>query len=90
MMIHTNELEIQQTTGTSYWDCFKGIDLRRTEITVMAWISQVGCGQWFGGNVTYFLEQYGFPPEKAFDWGLGTPQFGMGSHDVCLVGDGQA
>lgn len=30
-----NELEIQQSAGTRYQDCFKGTDLRRTEVTVM-------------------------------------------------------
>src|ERR1700722_5470138 len=40
MMIHTNELEIQQTSGTTYWDCFKGVDLRRTELTVGTWLIQ--------------------------------------------------
>ena len=41
MMIHTNEYERQLTQGTTYWDCFKGTNLRRTEIACMVWISQV-------------------------------------------------
>ena len=32
MMQHTNQLEMDISAGTSYWDCFKGIDRRRTEI----------------------------------------------------------
>jgi SP family general alpha glucoside:H+ symporter-like MFS transporter len=32
MIVHTVKLENQVTAGTTYWDCFKGIDLRRTEI----------------------------------------------------------
>ena len=44
MMIHTNELEIQQSAGTSYLDCFKGTDLRRTEVTVMIWVIQQTSG----------------------------------------------
>lgn len=32
MMVHTNELEKQATTGVTYIDCFRGIDRRRTEI----------------------------------------------------------
>lgn len=31
-ILHTNEIEREMETGTSYWDCFKGTDLRRTEI----------------------------------------------------------
>ncbi|OXC59171.1 hypothetical protein AYX13_07134 [Cryptococcus neoformans] len=26
--------------GTSYWDCFRGVDLRRTEIAAAAWMIQ--------------------------------------------------
>ena len=44
MIIHTNELEVQQTSGTSYLDCFKGVDLRRTELTVMSWVVQQTSG----------------------------------------------
>ena len=40
MMIHTNELEKQITSGRTYWDCFKGVDLRRTEITCMTFAIQ--------------------------------------------------
>ncbi|PTB71571.1 MFS general substrate transporter [Trichoderma longibrachiatum ATCC 18648] len=32
MMVHTTALEEKMTAGASYWDCFKGVDLRRTEI----------------------------------------------------------
>jgi MFS transporter, SP family, general alpha glucoside:H+ symporter len=32
IMIHTTEMEAQFTAGTSYFDCFKGVNLRRTEI----------------------------------------------------------
>lgn len=35
MMVHTNELERQIEEGTSYIECFKGIDRRRTEIVMM-------------------------------------------------------
>jgi len=37
MIIHTNQLEKQQSAGTSYLECFKNpIDRRRTELTIMA------------------------------------------------------
>jgi MFS transporter, SP family, general alpha glucoside:H+ symporter len=32
MMVHTNEIEEKTTAGATYWDCFKGHDLRRTEV----------------------------------------------------------
>lgn len=77
MIIHTNEYERQVSAGTSYWDCLKGVDRRRTEICCMTWISQVTCGIWFGGNITYFLEQAGFDPQKSFDFGTGENALGF-------------
>jgi SP family general alpha glucoside:H+ symporter-like MFS transporter len=68
----TNELERSLDEGTSYADCFRGSNRRRTEIACVAWAAQVACGIWFGGNVTYFLEQAGFDSEHSFDLGLGT------------------
>lgn len=44
MIKATNELEKAMATGTTYVQCFKGIDLRRTEIASMAWIIQAFCG----------------------------------------------
>lgn len=40
MMQHTNQLEMDISAGTSYWDCFKGIDRRRTEIVCMVCINR--------------------------------------------------
>lgn len=36
MMVRTNEFEIATTAGASYLDCFKGTDLRRTEIACVS------------------------------------------------------
>ncbi|OBT53197.1 hypothetical protein VE04_07335 [Pseudogymnoascus sp. 24MN13] len=72
MIAHTNELEMQLQEGTSYLDCLRGPNLRRTEIASVVWMTQVLCGIWFGGNITYFLQQAGFNPDKSFDFGLGT------------------
>lgn len=40
MMVHTTALEEKITTGASYLDCFRGTDLRRTEIVCMCWAMQ--------------------------------------------------
>lgn len=77
MIVHTNEYERQISEGTSYWDCFKGTDARRTEIACVVWMAQVSCGIWFGGNIGYFLEQAGFPDSKAFDFGVGENAIGF-------------
>ncbi|KFY68782.1 hypothetical protein V498_10571 [Pseudogymnoascus sp. VKM F-4517 (FW-2822)] len=72
MIAHTNELEMQLQEGTSYLDCLRGPNLRRTEIASVVWMTQVLCGIWFGGNITYFLQQAGFNPDRSFDFGIGT------------------
>jgi SP family general alpha glucoside:H+ symporter-like MFS transporter len=41
MMIHTNELEQEIESGSSWLDCFRGIDLRRTEIACITFSGQV-------------------------------------------------
>lgn len=73
MIRYTNELELQETTGTSYVDCFKGTNLRRTEISCVVWVTQVFCEIWFGGNVAYFISVSGsFSSEQSFNLGLGS------------------
>lgn len=44
LMVHTNQLEKDEQAGTTYMDCFKGTNLRRTEISCMAFLSQVSDG----------------------------------------------
>lgn len=52
---HTNELEKSMQEGVSYRDCFKGIDLRRTEVVVGIWLVQTLGGQNLMGYFSYFL-----------------------------------
>lgn len=77
MMIHTNELEIQQTAGTSYLDCFKGVDLRRTELTVMTWVIQQTSGSPMMGWSTYFLLQVGLSGDSAYSLNIGQSAMGF-------------
>ncbi|GJC83126.1 alpha-glucosides permease MPH3 [Colletotrichum liriopes] len=72
MIAHTNELERLNQEGTSYIDCFRGTNLRRTMIACGTWAGQVLCGIWFGSNVIYFLQQAGFDSDNSFNFGLGT------------------
>jgi MFS transporter, SP family, general alpha glucoside:H+ symporter len=72
MMIHTTEVEkamAKKEKETSYLDCFRGVDLRRTEIVCMVWATQVLSGAYL--NTIYFLEQAGLTETQAFDLGLG-------------------
>ena len=75
MMVHTTALEEKLTRGASYWDCFRGTDLRRTEIVCMVWAIQNLSGNSFSGYSTYFLEQAGLETSKAYDFALG--QYGI-------------
>ncbi|ORY26959.1 putative trehalose transport-related protein [Naematelia encephala] len=77
LMIHTNALEKSISEGTSYWDCFRGVDLRRTEIASGAWAIQNLCGSAFMGYSTYFLEQAGLKQSYAFDLSIG--QYAIGA-----------
>ncbi|KAG5747345.1 hypothetical protein H9Q70_009973 [Fusarium xylarioides] len=71
MIVHTTELEIETETGTSYFDCFKGTDLRRTEIACVAYGFQALIGNPLQGMTTYFFEQAGLSPDNAFKFNIG-------------------
>ena len=66
MMIRTDEME-RRTENGSYADCFKGADLRRTEIAVCTWAIQVLSGLPLQPFNTYFFEQAGLSNSKSFD-----------------------
>jgi MFS transporter, SP family, general alpha glucoside:H+ symporter len=55
MMAHTTALEEKITTGATYWDCFRGTDLRRTEIVCMVWAIQNLSGNSFSGKSSDFV-----------------------------------
>ncbi|KAK3070887.1 hypothetical protein LTR53_009658 [Teratosphaeriaceae sp. CCFEE 6253] len=70
MMRHTNELEKEIDSGTSYIDCFKGVNLRRTEITCVAWVMQAASGASLIGYAAYFFQQAGLPTTISFDFSM--------------------
>ncbi|KAG6071570.1 hypothetical protein E4U15_007430 [Claviceps sp. LM218 group G6] len=71
MMVHTTALEEKMTSGAAYWDCFKGVDLRRTEIVCMTWAIQNLSGNSFSNYSTYFLKQAGLSDKDAYSFALG-------------------
>ena len=71
MMIHTTKIEAESTKGASYVDCFKGINLRRTEIVCVAFAGQVLSGSTFAYTPTYFFTSAGMDTENAFYLSLG-------------------
>ncbi|KAG2172578.1 hypothetical protein INT44_002593 [Umbelopsis vinacea] len=76
MMIHTNEYEKTISEGTSYLDCFKGSNLRRTEICCMAWCIQNLSGSPIASYATYFFLQAGLASSNAF--ALNVSQYALG------------
>jgi SP family general alpha glucoside:H+ symporter-like MFS transporter len=81
MMIHTDQLEKEAAKSEgSYWECFKGTNLRRTEIACMVWMVQTLCGNGLGGFSTLFFEQAGLSTVYSFDFTMG--QFGLGAIGV--------
>lgn len=75
MMVHTTALEERATTGATYLDCFKGVDLRRTEIVCMVWAIQNLSGNSFSNYSTYFLQSAGLDANSSYGFALG--QYGM-------------
>ncbi|KAI1804496.1 sugar transporter [Daldinia bambusicola] len=71
LMIYTDEMEKQVSEGTKYWDCFKGTDLRRTEIVCFIWLAQTMSGTAIGGLSSYFYQQAGISDADSFklSWG---------------------
>ncbi|KAJ9608652.1 hypothetical protein H2200_006423 [Cladophialophora chaetospira] len=79
MMRHTDEVEKEISSGTSYINCFQGVNLRRTEITCIAWVIQASCGASLIGYSAYFFEQAGLPTTVSFD-------FSIGNYGIAIVG----
>lgn len=74
---HTNEMERQAKEGVTYRDCFKGVDIRRTEIVVGIWLVQTLGGQNLMGYFSYFLTQAGMDPKNSFSLSMGQYALGM-------------
>jgi SP family general alpha glucoside:H+ symporter-like MFS transporter len=73
MMEHNHNLEQKLVGGASYWDCFKGSNLRRTEIACITWIIQINNPI----QGAYFYEQCGMNAAQAFDLQLAAYVIGL-------------
>lgn len=71
----TNRTEKELSKSATFIDCFKGANLRRTEICVVAYIIQIWGGGAFQGYSTLFFELAGLPSKNAFALSLGTKAF---------------
>jgi len=68
MMVATGALEKEVESGVGYLDCFKGVNLRRTEITCAIWAIQNLSGSVLLAYSTYFLKQAGLSTTDAFNY----------------------
>lgn len=71
MIVHTNKIENENSKGSNYLDCFKGMNLRRTEIVCMVFVAQNTTGVAIGGTPTYFFLQAGVDSSNAFKFATG-------------------
>lgn len=78
MIEETDRLEMELEAGSTYWDCFRGVNLRRTEISCGVYCTQVLSGIYLINYGTYFFQLAGLPTSMAF--GMGIVFLGM-SHD---------
>lgn len=82
MIQHTIQLERTMKVGGSYLDCFRGTNLRRTEIAMVSWGLQILPGFVIQNYTTYFFTLAGLSPKNSFNMSMGT--FGMAFVGTCL------
>ncbi|KAI0410732.1 MFS maltose permease MalP [Xylaria grammica] len=82
MMIHTNEIEKNISAGTSYFDCLRGVNRRRTSITCLITASQNLCGAGLMAYSTYFYLQAGLSTQLSFS--LSAAQYAIGFFGTLL------
>jgi SP family general alpha glucoside:H+ symporter-like MFS transporter len=71
LMKHTNKMEKIEAANSSYRDCFRGTNLRRTGIVCMAWIIQILNGQSLTAYAAVFLRSAGMPAVQSFNFNMG-------------------
>ncbi|KAL3712473.1 hypothetical protein TMatcc_001172 [Talaromyces marneffei ATCC 18224] len=64
---HTTQLEMEESGDASFFECFQGVNWRRTEINCVVWAAQILYGNAILGYSVTFLEAAGFSEIQAFD-----------------------
>lgn len=77
MIEQTDLLEQELEATTTYWECFKGANWPRTEISIMVYLIQVIGGNPLIGYANFFFEQAGLNPSEAFNMGVGNTALGF-------------
>lgn len=83
----TDRLEREIEKSSTYVDCFRGSNLRRTEICCVVYLIQVLSGNPLIGYANYFFELAGLDPSDAFNSKLSL-QRRLGCTNSCVVGVG--
>lgn len=71
IIIETDRVEREMQIGSSYLDCFRGTNLRRTNISIAVMSIQVFSGIYLASYATFFFEVAGLPTNEAFNMGVG-------------------
>jgi SP family general alpha glucoside:H+ symporter-like MFS transporter len=82
MIIETDRLEQEIEAGSTYMDCFKNFNLRRTEISVGVYTIQNLSGIYMLGYMTLFYEIVGLSVKKSFD--MSVAFLGVGFVGTCI------
>ncbi|EGV66261.1 general substrate transporter [Yamadazyma tenuis ATCC 10573] len=70
MQLTITEERLKTNSESSFIDCFKGKDLRRTRIGAITWVVQNITGSALMGYSTYFYEQAGLSTSMAFTFSI--------------------
>lgn len=70
-IVETDRLEREMEAGSTYADCFKKINWRRTEISIGVYCTQVLSGIYLINYGTVFFQEAGLPDAEAFNMSVG-------------------
>jgi MFS transporter, SP family, general alpha glucoside:H+ symporter len=85
LMKHTNEMEKVHAADSSYADCFRGSNIRRTGIVCMTWIIQILNGQSLCSYAALFLRSAGMPTVQSFNFNMGIQSVNIVCTAVAIV-----
>ncbi|CAK7234321.1 hypothetical protein SBRCBS47491_008908 [Sporothrix bragantina] len=71
VITETDRLEQELEAGSTYLDCFRGVNLRRTEIATGVYCTQVLSGIYMINFITVFFTHGGLSTKTAFDMSIG-------------------
>lgn len=72
MITHTLQIESEAQKDASYMDCFRGVNLRRTEVCMVVFAGQQLSGATFAYTPTYFFVQAGISTDDAYVVAIGS------------------